>query len=504
MSQADLEMRVERLETALAELTARLQLMPSPPRTGEKVPLRQRSGQAPADEGAALAIDDAPWLSLTGFSILIFGGAYLLRALTESSVIPRAAGVALGLAYALVWIYIADRAARAGRTRNASFYAATAAAIAFPLVWETTTQFKYIPPAAGGSCAALIGVILVFVAWRNDTQAIAWIGSIGAIAVTIAIVRPDTILPLMISGSVVGAATLHVAIVKRWKYVGLPAAVLTNSLAAMTVGMPLLRGTIEHPGQIIAALTAFAAVWLAIIFYDAHLSFFDILESALLLFIGIGGAAVISVVSHQHATPLAVAYAVAGIAAYLVAWKRQGMQTWLTSVAVYLIALALLLAVDLQIAAMIAAVLGVASAEAGLAVQSVIWIAGAAIIGGPFATLCAFLATIRTRTATSQVLLLTISVFSLFLIAGHGQSPLIRTCILAAIAAILALASRFAPAAGTVARIVLVGGGLKLLAEDIRLERAAILVISFASYGLAMLTVARCVRRHTSDISTSR
>jgi|GEM_PF-3678671 len=201
--------------------------------------------------------------------------------------------------------------------------------------------------------------------------------------------------------------------------------------------------------------------------------------------------------------PLAIAYAAAGSAAYLVAWKRQGMRTWLTSVAVYLIALALLLAVDLQIAAMLAALLGVASAEAGLAVQSVIWIAGAAIIGGPVATLCAFLATIRTRTASSQVLLLTISVFSLFLIAGHGQSPLIRTFTLAAIAAILALVSRCAPAAGAVARIVLVGGGLKLLAEDIRLERAAILVISFASYGLAMLTVARCVRRHTSDPSSS-
>jgi len=44
MSDADLELRVERLETALAELRAIVMLQPSPPRTGEKVPQ--------ADEGA--------------------------------------------------------------------------------------------------------------------------------------------------------------------------------------------------------------------------------------------------------------------------------------------------------------------------------------------------------------------------------------------------------------------------------------------------------------------
>jgi hypothetical protein len=78
-----------------------------------------------------------------------------------------------------------------------------------------------------------------------------------------------------------------------------------------------------------------------------------------------------------------------------------------------------------------------------------------------------------------------------------------RTWLTSVAVYLIALVSRFAPSAGTVARIVLVGGGLKLLVEDIRLERAAILVISFASYGLAMLTVARCVRRHTSELPPS-
>jgi len=463
MSDADLELRVERLETALAELRAIVMLQPSPPRTGEKVPQ--------ADEGAvAVASGTAPHppaapsprtrgegvLELSGISVLIFGGAYLLRALTESAVIPQIAGVALGLAYALIWIVTSDRTAKRGRRRNAAFYAGTAAAIAFPLVWETTVRFQYVSPAAGGSCAALIGVILLLVAWHNDEQVIAWIGSIGSIAITIAIVRPDAILPLMICGSVVGAVTLQVTKVMRWKFVPLPVAVLTNALAAMTVGLPLLRGTIENPGAIIVALLAFAAVWLGIIFRMEHLGFFDIIETALLLMIGVGGAALIAGASHQYAIPLAALYGVAAVAAFIRNWP------WL---ALYLSTLAALLTFDLRFAALIVA-------------------------------FCAFIGMIRA--GQSQVVLLTISILLLFLIAGEDKGPLIRTCILAAVAAALALGSQL-----TVARIVLVFGGLKLLIEDIRLESAAVLVISFASYGLAMLTVARCVRRHTSDVHQS-
>jgi len=472
MSEADLEMRVQRLESALAELRAIV--IPS------VVEGPGRAEGAPTAPPGSLdsARDDPTWLALAGTSILIFGGAYLLRALTESRFLPQLAGVALGLAYALVWIFTADRAARAGRRRNAAFHAATAAAIAFPLVWETTTQFKYVSPAVGGACAAFIGVILLVVAWRNDEQAIAWIGSIGSIAVTIALARPDALLPLMISGSVVGAATLHVAIVMHWKFVALPAAVLTNALAAMTVGIPILRGTIANPGEIILALLAFVAVWLAIIILEGTNTFFDIIETSLLLFVGVGGAAVIAATSHQYFIPLAIIYALAALATAKHEW-----------IALYLIAIALLLTASFTV--------------------------GAAIFA-----ICCFIAALRTKLPGSRVALLTISVLLLFLIAGNGQGALFRTCLLAALAAALALASRTADSrqqtageapggplsavrrllseSGTVARIILVAGGVKLLAEDVQVESAAKLVLSFASYGLAMLTVARCVRRHTS------
>ena len=387
---------------------------------------------------------EADWLSLCGSSILIFGGAYLLRALTESHVLPQVGGVALGIAYALVLIVVAAKIRQ-------PFYAGTAAAIAFPLVWETTVRFHYVTPAIGGICAALIGVILLIVAKRNDQEAIAWIGSIGSIACTIAIVRADSILPLMISASIVGATTLFM----RWKFVALPAAVLTNSLAAMAVGLPLIRGdTIEHPGRLILALVVFAAVWLAFIFTKQYHGFFDIIESALVLAIGVGGAAIIAAVSHKFVIPLAALYAATGIAA----WLRN--RIW---VALYLVALAAFLTLDARPAVIVVA-------------------------------LCAFVTSFRSARTT----LLTISILLLFVIAGENHGPLFRTCLLAAIATALALASQL-----TIAKILLGVAGLKLLAEDVRLETASTLVMSFMSYGLAIMTVARCVRRHTTHVHQS-
>jgi hypothetical protein len=70
---------------------------------------------------------------------------------------------------------------------------------------------------------------------------------------------------------------------------------------------------------------------------------------------------------------------------------------------------------------------------------------------------------------------------------------LIRTLTLALLAILLALLSRLTGSgeAMTIARVVLAVGGLKLLAEDMRVGRAAMLVVAFVAYGCAMLLVAR-------------
>ena len=78
---------------------------------------RQLGADAPApaaavatDQPAAAALPEtAALLPALGRALLGLAGAYLLRAFTESSVLPAAAGVTLGIVYALAWLVWAAR-----------------------------------------------------------------------------------------------------------------------------------------------------------------------------------------------------------------------------------------------------------------------------------------------------------------------------------------------------------------------------------------------------------
>ena len=125
----DLEGRVALLESALADVSARLAAL----ETGRA----GAAAAAPALAPAALTRPEAPFaapaaalasaavapeapaqdleageegapvanaLTLAGRSFLVLGGAFLLRAITEGGRVPVFVGALLGLAYALLWI----------------------------------------------------------------------------------------------------------------------------------------------------------------------------------------------------------------------------------------------------------------------------------------------------------------------------------------------------------------------------------------------------------------
>ena len=108
----------------------------------------ERPSAAPAPSGAeALEPADLPAIALpsgaftlVGRTLLVMAGAYLARALTEVGLVPLAAGVALGLAYAVAWQALAAREA-AVRVASASFHSMASGLIAFPLIWETAASF---------------------------------------------------------------------------------------------------------------------------------------------------------------------------------------------------------------------------------------------------------------------------------------------------------------------------------------------------------------------------
>jgi hypothetical protein len=278
----ELESRVERLEATLAEIDARLAKLEHRRSSGGQaiLPVQQKS--------------ERNLLAVAGICSLILGGAFVLRALTESHMLPPLAGAILGLAYAAFWIWRADR-----------YYAITAAIIAFPLVWETTVRFHIITPIVASILIAAFGLLFL----RKD-PVLAWVGSVGAIAAAFAI-GPSV--AMLIAISVIGLFAT------KYEYVSWAPAIAANIIA------PILIVT-KPPGTPIA-LIAYAALWMGLP-----------VQSSIAALIGGGGATYLML---PNLMALAAAWAVIGVAAAEIA-RRTSSRTIAVQSVVWIVAAAVL------------------------------------------------------------------------------------------------------------------------------------------------------------------
>ena len=122
-------------------------------------------------------------LTQVGRSCLVLGGAFLVRTLTDSGVLARPTGAAVGLAYAVFWIWLADRSAARGNRSSAAFLGITAVVIAYPLIAETTTRLPVFSPSGAAAALAALTALFFAVAWRRSFPALAWAAA-GAAALT--------------------------------------------------------------------------------------------------------------------------------------------------------------------------------------------------------------------------------------------------------------------------------------------------------------------------------
>ncbi len=190
---ADLQRRVGILEGASrVELPAPAQ--PTPPATA-----------LPAVEPRALPAGTAIFLVL-GKAMLAIAGAYLLRALAESSAVPRTPVIAISILYAFVWLIPATRAA-AKAWFASSVWAGTSALILIPMLWELTLRFRFLPDALAAAVLGAFVVAASALAWKHHFAAVAWVadvaGSIAALILAIATRDPAPfIVALLIMASV--------------------------------------------------------------------------------------------------------------------------------------------------------------------------------------------------------------------------------------------------------------------------------------------------------------
>ena len=252
----ELEQRVSSLEAA-RQATPPKVATPRPALEGLK-PSAARKGPRPAERPAGA-------IPVLGKAVLAMAGAYLLRAVAESSLMPRTLVLIVAILYAYGWLVWA---ARLSSQRFASAtYAITSALILSPLLWESTVRFQALSPAVAGLMLAAFVVLSFVISWRRQLQLIPWIAILMAVVTALAlIVETREFVPLISALLFIAMAAELAACLGREFKARTAAAVACDfalALLLLMVASPEGIGQGFHPASS-AALIALSAGLLAI------------------------------------------------------------------------------------------------------------------------------------------------------------------------------------------------------------------------------------------------
>ncbi len=515
------------------------------------------SADADLDHRRAPAYDAAALLTLVGRTLVVLGGAYLLRALTEAGVWPAAVGILLAFLYAAVWLGAAARQHSWQRhPLSATLHGATGVMIALPLLWEAVTRFHLVGAVAASAVLTAIAAAALAVAVRTHLQSLAWVAVAGALPTSLALTAATgEVLPFACANIVLGVITLWIGYTIDWVWLRWPVALLADIAVVELAAGVAARNTTSSPAQIVAAQSLLlggylASVAIRTLVRGREVNVFEVLQSSVALAVGFGGAVYVARATGTGGALLVAIGVACGIGCYGVAFafvaRRQGVRRnfyFYTSIALVLV--------------LVASALGVRNAPlwwAGLAVcaawlstrghrltltvhaatyfiaaaaaSGLVAAAGRALVGhtgaqsawsldllGVFVAgcICWMMPPERTdavaarygrlpRTAIAIVLAFAAAAWLAALVVTDAMDPgtvaTVRTTTLAVTALALAWLgrnTRFREAAWLVYP-TLAAGAVKLLAEDIPQSTAATLFVALAIYGGALIAAPRLMR----------
>jgi hypothetical protein len=180
-----MEDSVAALESRLAAVERRLDAL-----EGEQRRELTSPELAPAPDLGKASLSNVS--TLTGSVLLIFGGAYLLRAITDLKFVPTAFGIFLGATYALLWLFMAYRTGRSeDKHTRALFYGASSIFLALPLLVESTTRFQLLSGRQGIVALTVFCTLSLLVAVARNLRILGWLVTAGGI-VTVFIILNAT------------------------------------------------------------------------------------------------------------------------------------------------------------------------------------------------------------------------------------------------------------------------------------------------------------------------
>jgi hypothetical protein len=345
----DLRQQVRNLTDRVARLEASLGVHPDAPVIRDAgaprdVPRQEDVGarhDVPGRDEEETASSPVPETSrvlpILGGATLGFAGAYLLRAIAESGVIPAKLAFAVAALYAVAWLLWAPRA-HAGRRLATILYSLTAALILSPLLWEATVRFHTISPWQTSVILVAFTLIGLIVSWRKDLLVVATISTLAGIGTAAALlVATYDVLPFTFAFLAIAAAIETCACFNHWlgeRWLAAVAADLAVFLATWLVTNP--RGLPQAYAPIpAAALFAGQAALLAIylssvmartLLRDRTFTTFETAQCILAFVIGLGGA--IRLTSEgSHLTVAIAGFALlCGAACYAISFKLLARQ----------------------------------------------------------------------------------------------------------------------------------------------------------------------------------
>jgi hypothetical protein len=552
--------RIEAVEARLGRLES-----PSP----DRAPLPPPDAPSPASRPVpAVAAPGASAISLVGRTLVGLGGGFLLRAVTEEGMLSRPAGTVLALVYSLAWLVLADRAGGRHNPRSAVFHGITGILIGFPLLFEASRTYGFLSPTAAIAVAAAVGMAAITVAWRRSLEPLAWIAS-AALAGTLFSLSwgPGALVPAAVSLVLLGIVTLWMGYIRDWFGLVWLTAFLAD-VAVLMIALLLLADAdaetrfglqprLVIAAQVFALLAYLGSIAARTLFRNRDVIALEVLQTAVLLLLGLGGAVTVARSHGLALVPLGLGCLVLSAGSYGVAFtvldRRVGGRRnfiYYTTLAIVLALVSGALFLERTALSLVFVALALFSRWFGLrysrvtlAGHSVFYILAAALWSGLLASsvnalvgsadlarwaegpalvvLAAGLAiggapvTPHRRTwgalsLVPRILLYVLLVMSLNgiavalldpLVAGESGDPAataaLRTVVLAASAFLLAWLSRFdrsRPAAWLVYPF-LAAGGLKLLLEDLRMGRPVTLFVSLAVYGGVLILAPRLLRK---------
>jgi hypothetical protein len=313
---ADLEARLAAVEKRLAVLEG----------SAAEVAAHQPETEA-VEQGDGFA---AAASAQVGRILLIFGGAYFLRAITEEGFVATSLGLSLGAAYAIWWLLFAYRkAADPAHHTRASFLAGTSVLLTLPLLHEAATTFDVLSGTQGVAAIAVYCALALVIAAVRDLKVLAWIVTAGGIGAAVAsLVATRAALPVTTFLIVLGLGTLSIVHWRGWKGLQWLGALGANAGVMVLAGLALSGRWPISPKIAVLFAAALLVSYLVSFTYQTHVRgrLVNVFEAAQTLFagavvLGVSAAAVLG--GHLEMPTVGIPSLVLGVGGYALAVTRE-------------------------------------------------------------------------------------------------------------------------------------------------------------------------------------